>query len=92
MKCCGRPPPGKQERVFFHILSTGTCTKGGPASSFSVKSVDINCTVGRLEQNILSFADVGRLCVNALSLTVLLCFNNNFYILNKSPVTENAVI
>lgn len=46
-------------KEFFHIISTGTCTKRGSVSSFSVKSVNINHTMGVLEQNILSFADVG---------------------------------
>lgn len=61
----------------FHILSIGTYTKRGSVLSFSVKSVDINHTMGRLEQNIISFACVGRLCGNDLSLTVRLSCSNN---------------
>lgn len=62
---------------FFHILLAGTCTKRGSLSSFSVKSVNIKHTMGKLERNITPFADVGRFFVRDLSLTLFLCFSSN---------------
>lgn len=64
-------------KAFFHILLAETCTKRGSLSSFSVKSVNIKYTMGKLERNITPFADVGRFFVRDLSLTLFLCFSSN---------------